>query len=135
MFRLALSVENWFDCVLMYQSEADCRSLIDLYLLFAMEISKTIWKPKKRSIIFRERNLSHPNIPGIGAISGPADYLIGHPRSSSYSKNLLAVSPGLANPGDRLFVVVKAKKGDTVTKESSQSQLLAQLLTLELGQS
>jgi hypothetical protein len=99
-----------------------------------MQISHKIYKPKKRSFIFRERELSHPNLPGIGAISGPADYLIGHSKSSKLPKGLIKANPGLAEPDDRLFVVLEAKKTETLSKDVSATQLLAQVLTLELGQ-
>lgn len=117
----------------MYHTEADCRSLIDIYVLFAMEISETIWDLEEPNYIFREREISHTNIPGIGAISGPADYLIGR-TSLDISEAHTKSNPVLALPDDRLFVVLEAKKAETLVKDGSQSQLLAQLLTLELAE-
>jgi hypothetical protein len=97
-----------------------------------MEISEKIWK--RKNYIWRGRDISHHDIPGIGAVSGPADYLIGRRKQSGYSSAQLRSCPGLAVPADRLFVVLETKKAETLTRENSASQLLAQLLTLEFGE-
>jgi len=99
-----------------------------------MPISEKLYKPKRKNFIFRKRELSHPNLPGIGAISGLSDYLIAHSNLKKLSRSLIKTYPGLAEPDDCLFVVVKAKKAETLPKEISATQFLAQVLTLELGQ-
>ena len=79
----------------------------------------------KSLAIFQEVNFSHPNLPGVGPITGPVDFL-----SAKLAQNIpLAKFPGVAVPSKPLFVVVEAKKSDTLNSASSNTQLLAQLLT------
>ena len=79
----------------------------------------------KSLAIFQEVNFSHPNLPGIGPITGPVNFL-----SAKLAQNIpLAKVPRLAVPSKPLFVVVEAKKADTLNSISSNAQLLAQLLT------
>jgi len=125
-------------CLINASDGSGFRSLIDLYTLFAMSISEKLNKPKRKNLIFRKRELSHPNLPGLGpsgywAISGPADYLIAHSNLNKLSRSLIKTYPGLAEPDDCLFVVLEAKKAETSPKEISATQLLAQVLTLEFG--
>ena len=79
----------------------------------------------KSLAIFQEVNFSHPNLPGIGPITGPVDFL-----SATLVQNIpLTKFPGVAAPSKPLFMVVEAKKVDTMNSVSSNAQLLAQLLT------
>ena len=79
----------------------------------------------KSLAIFHEVNFSHPNLPGVGPITGPVDFL-----SAKLAQNIpLAKFPGVAVPLKSLFVIVEAKKPDTLNSVSSNTQLLAQLLT------
>ena len=79
----------------------------------------------KSLAIFQEINFFHPNLPDIDPITGPVDFL-----SATLVQNIpLTKFPGVAAPSKPLFMVVEAKKVDTMNSVSSNAQLLAQLLT------
>ena len=77
--------------------------------------------------IFHEYNIHHPDLLGIGYISGPTDYLIANTISD--------LSPGETGgaviPGSRRFLVVEAKQGATLSLTTWYTQVYAQLFTLQ----
>ena len=77
--------------------------------------------------MFQEVPLSHPNLPGIGPISGPVDYM-----SAALPKDIpLKITGGVANPAKPIFILVEAKQAQTLSDVSSNAQLMAQLLTTQ----
>ena len=77
--------------------------------------------------MFQEVPLSHPNLPGIGPISGPVDYM-----SAALPKDIpLKITGGVANPAKPIFVVVQVKWAQSLSDVSSNAQLMAQLLTAQ----
>lgn len=77
--------------------------------------------------VFHEYTISHPNLLGIGYVSGPVDYLV----ASTVGDMRPNETGGVALPGSRRFLVVEAKQGSTMTLATSLSQLLAQILTVQ----
>lgn len=77
--------------------------------------------------VFHEYTISHPNLLGIGYVSGPVDYLV----ASTVGDMRPNETGGVALPGSRRFLVVQAKQGATMTLAVSLSQLLAQILTVQ----
>lgn len=77
--------------------------------------------------VFHEYTISHPNLLGIGYVSGPVDYLV----ASTVGNMRPNETGGVALPGSRRFLVVEAKQGATMTLAVSLSQLLAQILTVQ----
>jgi hypothetical protein len=75
--------------------------------------------------LFHEVPMEHPNLPGVGAISGSLDYLA---SATDVPTNLTF---GSAIPDNPRFIVVEAKRGSTLSDIQSEAQLLAQMLTLE----
>ena len=77
--------------------------------------------------VFHEYNIHHPNLLGIGYISGPTNYLVANTISD--------LSPGETGgaviPGSRRFLVVQAKQGATLSLTAWHTQLYAQLFTLQ----
>jgi hypothetical protein len=84
--------------------------------------------------VFHERMLSHPFLPGIGQVSGPADYYISDTNPSHLTKETLKIVPQLTQPGNSCFVVVEAKRSESIKDEGAAPQIFAQLLTLELSE-
>lgn len=81
----------------------------------------------KSLAMFQEVVFSHPNLPGIGPVSGPVDYV-----SAALPQDIpLAVTGGIASPVKPLFVLVEAKRSQTMDDVSSNAQLMAQLLTVQ----
>ena len=75
--------------------------------------------------MFQEVQLSHPNLPGIGPISGPVDYM-----SAALPKDIpLKATGGVAVPDKPIFVLVEFKRSRSLSDISSNAQLMAQLLT------
>jgi hypothetical protein len=83
--------------------------------------------------MFHEETLFHPDLPGIGQITGPADYLIGPSAVQLAPDTREGDSANLLTPGHQIFLVVEAKRSTTVAEQKFIAQLLAQLLALELG--
>lgn len=77
--------------------------------------------------VFHEYTISHPNLVGIGYISGPVDYLV----ASTVGDMRPNETGGVALPGPRRLVVAQAKQGVTMTLAVSMSQLFAQILTIQ----
>ena len=117
----------------MNQTERGRRSLIDIFLLIAMDGCEKKYNPRN-NLIFHEETLFHPDLPGIGQITGPADYLIGPSAVQLALDTQEGDSTNLLAPGNQIFLVVEAKKSTTVADQESIVQLLAQLLALELAE-
>jgi hypothetical protein len=77
--------------------------------------------------VFHEYTISHPNLLGIGYVSGPVDYLV----ASTVGDMRPNETGRVALPGSRRFLVVEAKQGATMSLAVSLSQLLAQILTVQ----
>ena len=77
--------------------------------------------------IFHEYTIHHPNLLGIGYISGPVDYLVANTVGNLGPR----VMGGAVVPGDRRFLVVEAKQSATLGLTTSFAQLYAQLFTLQ----
>lgn len=107
--------------------------MIDIFLLFAIDGSREKY-PHENNVIFHEEVLTHPNIPGLGQISGPVDYLIGPSALNLPINTPVPTSSNLLVPGNSVFLVVEAKKASTVADQESVAQVLAQLLALELAE-
>ena len=75
--------------------------------------------------VFHEYPLCHPNLLGIGYVSGPVDYLLANTIGDFRPNQATPV------PGHRRFLVVEAKQGATLPLAASFSQLYAQMLTLQ----
>jgi hypothetical protein len=88
----------------------------------------------RQNLIFHEEQLFHPALPGIGQISGPADYLIGPSAVQLAADTRQENTRNLLSPGNQMFLVIEAKKSTTVSDQESIAQLLAQLLALELAE-
>jgi len=86
----------------------------------------------RNNLIFHEETLFHPDLPGIGQITGPADYLIGPSAVQLAPDTQEDDVTNLLTPGNQIFLVVQAKRSTTVAEQESIAQLLAQLLALEL---
>jgi hypothetical protein len=95
-------------------------------LINCAEAAKRMFNMKSLAI-FQEVNFSHPDLPGISPITGRVDFL-----SATLVQNIpLAKLPSIAAPSKPLFVVVEAKKTDTMNSVRFNAQLLAQLLTAD----
>jgi hypothetical protein len=101
-----------------------CRGIIGLYLVNATWIARSLRK-NPQIALFQEIEISHPDLPGVGPISGALDYL-----TSATAKLSVRKYPALATPRIPHFVVIEAKRQATVGEIPAQAQLLAQLLTL-----
>jgi hypothetical protein len=82
--------------------------------------------PKVNVALFQDVMIEHPDLPGIGYISGAVDYL-----SSATGQNLPVKDFGdTAIPQRPHFVVVEAKRAVTIGETAIFAQLYAQMLTL-----
>lgn len=77
--------------------------------------------------IFHKYNIHHPDLLGIGYISGPTDYLV----ANTVGDLTLEETGGAVVPGSRRFLVVEAKQSATLSLTASYAQLYAQILTLQ----
>lgn len=77
--------------------------------------------------VFHEYNIYHPNLLGIGYISGPVDYLV----ADTVGDLTLKETGGAVVPGSRRFLVVEAKQSATLSLTVPYTQLYAQLFTLQ----
>lgn len=109
----------------MGQTEAGCRLIIGMMLINAMDMAKGVYHLPSNAL-FHEYVIAHPNLPGIGQISGPVDFLASS-TENDISSNL---NPDIA-PGERKFLVIEAKRGPTVNEAASFAQLYAQLFTVQ----
>jgi hypothetical protein len=101
-----------------------CRGIIGLFLANATWIARALHK-KPQIALFQEIEIAHPDLLGVGPISGPLDYL-----TSATHKLAVREHPAVATPRMPHFVVIEAKRQATVGGIPAQAQLLAQLLTL-----
>ena len=75
--------------------------------------------------MFSEVQFSYPDLPGIGPVSGPVDYI-----TASLPLHIPLRRRGGRSPHSKpLFLVVEAKKEQTIRDASSSAQLMAQLMT------
>jgi hypothetical protein len=83
--------------------------------------------------VFHEKTISHSFLPGIGGISGPTDYYISNVLDG-FTEETLSEAPDMVQPGLSAFVVLEAKRSQTVKTDAAKAQIFAQLLTLELDE-
>lgn len=121
-----LTVYSLFVIRLILQSGAGCRQIIGLFLNNAIRAA-TIKFDLPSGAIFHEYNIHHPNLLGVGYISGPADYLV----ADTVGDLTFEEVGGAVVPGSRRFLVVEVKQSSTVSLTASYAQLYAQLLTLQ----
>ena len=81
----------------------------------------------KNIALFAEVPVEHPNLPGVGHISGNLDFL----ASTVAGDEDMREDGEYALPDQPHFIVVEAKKAVTLSQHSSKAQLLAELLTLQ----
>ncbi len=75
--------------------------------------------------MFSEVLFSYPDLPGIGPVSGPVDYI-----TASLPLHIpLSRRGGRSSHSKPLFLVVETKKEQTIGDASSSAQLMAQLMT------
>ena len=75
--------------------------------------------------VFYDSPIAHPNLPGIGPVSGSLDYIIAKVdgnKDPKQTKYLIPVQPYLT--------VMVAKKSSTLD-QNAQAQLVAQVLTMD----
>ena len=96
--------------------------------MFLINAIKTLQKKKKNAhvTLFQEYNVSHPDLPGIGPITGALDFL-----SSTTQKLSIRRFGDSHTPQIPHFVVVEAKRASTLNETGLTAQLYAQLLTLD----
>jgi hypothetical protein len=71
--------------------------------------------------------MEHPNLPGVGPVSGVLDFLISTVRDSED----IALFGNMAIPESPKFVVIEAKTSSTISDKSNYAQIWAQLLTVD----
>ena len=81
--------------------------------------------------LFSDLALEHPNLPGLGPISGTSDFIIAHVEGKlplrEYGTMVGGTRPKL--------LIVEAKREATRAELSAQTQLVAQLITLDYDDS
>lgn len=82
------------------------------------------------SAIFSELPLDHPNCPALGPISGKSDFVTAN-VPGNLSVRRFGTMIGSMRPK---ILIVEAKREATLPELSSQSQLFAQLVTLDYEQ-
>jgi hypothetical protein len=80
-----------------------------------------------KSAIFSELHLDHPNCPALGPISGKSDFVTAN-VSGNLSVRQFGTMIGSMRPK---ILIVESKREATLPELSSQSQLFAQLVTLD----
>jgi len=81
----------------------------------------------KSIALFSEVTIEHPDLPGIGHISGNLDFL----ASTVFAHVDMRYDAESALPKCPYLIIVEVKKGTTVSAITSKAQLLAELLTLQ----
>jgi hypothetical protein len=96
--------------------------------MFLINAIKSLQKKKNNANIalFQEHSINHPDLPGVGPISGALDFLSSTTQKLSIRRFGNALRPKVPH-----FVVVEAKRANTLNEISSYAQLYAQLLTLD----
>ena len=75
--------------------------------------------------MFSDVLFSYPDLPGIGPVSGPVDYI-----TASLALHIPLRCRGRRAPHSKpFFLVVEAKRVQTIGNVSSSAQLMAQLMT------
>jgi len=100
--------------------------------LFALDCANSLYGIANRRV-FHEKPISHSFLPGIGGISGPTDYYISN-ILGGFTEQTLSEAPDMIQPGLSAFVVLEAKRSQTVKTDAAKAQIFAQLLTLELDE-
>ena len=98
--------------------------IISLFLNNAVKLAKGLGAC--HIALFAKVPVEHPNLPGVGPVSGALDFLV----STVWDKEDIAVFGNSALPDSPKFVVIEAKSSSTVADKSSYAQILAQLLTV-----
>ena len=98
--------------------------IISLFLNNAVKLAKSLGA--RHIALFAEVPVEHPNLPGVGPVSGALDFLV----STVRDKEDIVVFGNSALPDSPKFVVIEAKSSSTVADKSSNAQILAQLLTV-----
>jgi hypothetical protein len=101
--------------------------LIGHYLLYAIRFAKS-HHGASNIALFSEVFLQHPNLPGLGPISGNLDFVTAHVDLGNLS--LREFGP-MAGPEKPSLLVVETKREATLPEHSSQAQLFAQLISLD----
>ena len=96
--------------------------------MYANAMAKNLLGTKNiKSAIFSELPLDHPNCPALGPISGKSDFVTAN-VSGNLSVRQFGTMIGSMRPK---ILIVEAKREATLPELSSQSQLFAQLVTLD----
>lgn len=77
--------------------------------------------------LFAEVHVEHPDLPGVGPVSGALDFLV----STVRDKEDIAIFGNSALPESPKFVIIEAKSSSTMADKSSYAQIWAQLLTID----
>jgi hypothetical protein len=96
--------------------------------MYANAMAKNLLGTKNiNTAIFSDLPLNHPNCPALGPISGKTDFVTAD-VSGNLSVRQFGTMIGSMRPK---MLVVEAKREATLPELSSQSQLFAQLVTLD----
>ena len=98
--------------------------IINVYVNYALQYASKHYD-KAHVAAFYEVPVAHPDLPGVGPVSGNLDYMIAKVdgnKDPKKTKWLVPVQPYLT--------VIEAKKSSTLS-QNAQAQLVAQVLTLD----
>lgn len=101
--------------------------IINVYVNYALQYSSKHYD-KAHIAAFYDVPVTHPNLPGVGPVSGYLDYMIAKVDGNKDPKKnrwLVPVQPYLT--------VIEAKKSSTLS-QNAQAQLVAQMLTLDYSE-
>lgn len=101
--------------------------IINVYVNYALQYSSKHYD-KAHIAAFYEVPVTHPDLPGVGPVSGYLDYMIAKVDGNKDPKKnrwLVPVQPYLT--------VIEAKKSSTLS-QNAQAQLVAQVLTLDYSE-
>jgi len=107
------------------KTEGGCRAIISLFLNNAVQLAKGLGA--RHVALFAEVPVEHPNLPGVGPVSGALDFLV----SSVRDKEDITMFGNSAIPESPKFVIIEAKSSSTLVDKSSYAQIWAQLLTVD----
>ena len=110
------------------QTEAGCRLNIGFYLANAVYLARKYLAAGKIAL-FHEVYCEHPNLPGIGHVTGSLDYLTSTYGGVDNIGDFVPALVTLAKPW--LLIVDWAKSSNTFGKTTAYQQLVTQLLTVE----
>jgi hypothetical protein len=100
--------------------------LISHYLIYAIRFAKDLYNVEDIAL-FSKVALEHPNLPGLGPISGISDFITAHVEGELPLREFGTTVAGTMPK----ILVIETKRGDTLAELSSQTQLVAQLITLD----